>query len=243
VKWPNDEAAELGIAWFYDTGKSVYLVINEYEVQEDPEAEYQLRYLWKLEGDRIDYMTDGEGDDWMASSLLTNAVVGERLYLPGMIRDSEEMHVWTIAEGGKPTLLQSGGKPLKGYELDMYAAGDRAVAKRKATEDAVEEFWVCDGDHAQAIKDAKGRLITGAGWVKFHKNVGLLALEVEEGTYRLHSVDAKLVAKPLTVGEKFLEGTGQLFVPGMSLYAAEDGLYCRVVTGKGKSEMYLYGSK
>jgi hypothetical protein len=243
VKWPNDEEAEFGIALFYDTGKSTYIVMNEYEVQENPDAEYQERYLWKLDGDRIDYMTDGEGDDWWAVSLLTNAVVGERLYLPGLVRNNEETHVWTIAEGGEPSLLKSDGKPLKGHEIDMYAAGDRAVAKRKAAEGDEEEFWVCDGDRAQPIKDAKGNTIKGEGFVKFNKGAGLLALEVEKGTYRLHTIDAKLVAKPLSNGEGYVEGSGELFVPGMSLYAAENGLYCRVVTGKDTSSMYLYGAK
>ena len=96
VKWPDDEDAELGIAWFYNTTKSTYLVINEYEIQEDPDAEYQERFLWKLAGDRLEIMVDGEGDDWFAVSLFTNAVIGNRLYLPGLVRDSEDIHVYGV---------------------------------------------------------------------------------------------------------------------------------------------------
>ncbi|MCA8917853.1 MAG: hypothetical protein KDB32_02125 [Planctomycetes bacterium] len=239
VKWEDGGDAELGIAFFHFAGDTTYAVINDYESQRDPDAEYVERYLWTLKDDVLSIATDGEGYEFQAAALITNAVVGSRIYLPGWSEDSDDMFIWTAKDGGEFTLVKAQGKPLSAADFDVFDGGDVAVIRRKVRADLEPEFWICEGESARPVKTSDGKVLQAKGFAQIENGTGLL-VTFKDDHYHLFSIDDNDVVRPGRVDGEPVVAKGSMFVQGMNLYAGTKGQYCRISRDNEEDELLFF---
>ena len=239
VTWGEDNAADMGPSLFFHTSDATFaLILNKPELGAE-DAEW---FVWELTGTSLYWIEDEEGDPMQPATLVGVGVAGDSLYVPGWVRESDEMHLRRVSSKGEPTLVKAAGKPLKGAEVSAFSTRGALLIRCLETEETEEPaLWLCRGDNAERIVDEKKQPLRGIAFAKSNGAEILLTLESVSSTWQLFRIDSKCVARPVKHGKDTISGKGPRFSFGVELSFAEGGLHS-IAYSDGKTATYYFHS-
>lgn len=238
VTWGKGDDADMGSSLFYHTSDATFALIRNKLELDDEDAEW---FVWELTGSSLFWIEDEEGDPMQAATLGGQAVAGDSFYVPGWVRESDEMHLRRVSSKGQPTLVQAAGKPLKGAEVSSFSTRDALLIRCLETEESEEpSLWLCRGDRAEKIVDEKKQPLRGIAFAKSNGAEILLTLENVSRTCQLFRIDSKCVARPVKYGENTISGKGPRFSLGVKLSFADGGLHSIAYSDEKTATYYFH---